>query len=113
MELTKVNIGEDRYFNKFELSDKTNISEATTKEDFDSPDEPIKEDATLIQSSIKIGFDTSTGELRDGEYATQENGFHWIKISGYAVTKINPEFIKDSILSPEGEVDVKERSEAE
>ncbi len=115
MKLTKVNIGSNKYVNKFEMLDETFVEEITTKEAYDniSVTAPTKTDAVWVSSAIKIAFDTPTGKLSDGEYATQENGFHWIKIKGYAVTKINPEFIKDDILSPEGEIDVKERSDTE
>ncbi len=115
MKLTRVNIGSNKYVNKFEMLDETFVEEITTKEAYDnlSVITPTKTDSVWLSSAIKISFDTPTGELSDGEYATQENGFHWIKILGYAVTKINPEFIKNNILSPAGEIDVEERSVAE
>ena len=113
MKLIKINIGANIYINKFELVDKTIVTEVTTEEIYESLLAPTKTDAIWKQSSIRIGFDTPTGKLTDSQYATQENGFHWVKIPGYAVTKINPEFIKDDILTPEGEIDVKERSVAE
>ena len=43
--------------------------------------------------SKRIAFDTPTGELSDGQRATQENGFHWVKISGYVVIKIDPDMV--------------------
>ena len=109
MELTKVDIGDFRYFHKFELEDKTLVTEVTTKETYDnlSATTPTKIDSTYKMSSIRIGFDTPTGELGDGQYATQENGSHWVKLKGYTMIKILPEYIKDDILSNEGIVKVK------
>ena len=110
MELKKVNIGANRYFHKFKLADDSIVEKITTKESVDnSPvNRPTKTDATWFMSSCRIGFDTPTGELADGEYATQVNGFHWVKIVGYDAVKILPEYIKDNILSKEGEAKIKE-----
>ena len=110
MKLQKVNIGANRYVHKFKLADKTIVEETTTKTSYDNltSTKPTKTDATWFMSSIRIGFDTPTGELSDGEYATQENGFHWVKIPGYDVEKVRPEYIKDNILSKEGETRIKE-----
>ena len=104
MKLQKVEIGSNLYVNKFELVDKTIIVEPSTKEVYDnlSVSKPTKVDAVWKMSSIRIGFDTPTGELGDGQYATQENGFHWVKLEGYDMRKINPEYIKDNILLDEG-----------
>lgn len=110
MELKKVAIGENIYVHKFELSDKSIITEATTKASYDNLTsiKPIKADSTWFMSSKRIGFDTPTGELSDGEYATQENGSHWVKLTGYDTVKINPEYIKNNILTKEGEAKIKE-----
>ena len=110
MRLKQVKIGENLYVNKFELSDKTIITEATTKLAYDSlaTATPTKTDTKWVASSIRIGFDTPTGELSDGQYATQDNGFHWVKIEGYDMVKILPEYIKNDILSKEGEAKIKE-----
>ena len=119
MKLKLVNIVDDRYFHDFRMdSDKTIVAVATTKESIDSLTisasiMPTLSKATYVWSAAKIGFDTPTGELSDSQYATQVNGFHWVKIPGYAVIKINPEFIKNNILSPAGEADIIERSVAE
>jgi len=50
-------------------------------------------DAGPIGSEViskRIAFNTLTGKLTDGQYATQVNGFHWVKIPGYKVIKIDP-----------------------
>lgn len=110
MKLKKVDIGANRYVHKFKLADKTIVTEIATKETYDNlaTTKPTKTDATWAMSSIRIGFDTPTGELSDGEYATQENGFHWVKIAGYDMEKVLPEYIKNDILSKEGEAKIKE-----
>ena len=115
MKLKKVAIGENRYVHKFKLANDSIVTVATTKASYDNlaTTKPIHTSATWIMSSIRIGFDTPTGNLSDGQYATQDNGYHWVKIPGYAVTKIDPEFINNKNLSPAGEADVMERSEAE
>jgi len=65
---------------------------------------PSEPDATFIGATKHIGF----GDLLiprillDGEYATQINGYHWVKLSGYEMIKIAPEYISSSRLSNEG-----------
>ena len=113
MKLTKVNIGTNRYVHKFKLSDGTIVTENTTKGSYDNLSikghpRPVKVGATWFMSSIRIGFDTPTGGLSDNQYATQDNGFHWVKLVGHDMVKILPEYIKNSILSKEGEAKVKE-----
>jgi len=114
IKLTKVSIGSDKHFSTFDTSGGLVTDEITLSEYTNIFTEiPTKEDGTWRQSSTKISFDTSTGELSDKQYATQENGFHWVKIPDYAVTKIDPKFIDKDLLSADGVADVKERSEAE
>lgn len=43
--------------------------------------------------SKRIYFDTPTGDLSDGQYAVQENGYVWAKIPKYAVFKLPPEYV--------------------
>lgn len=120
MELKKVIIGANRYFHKFRLVNDSIVETMVLKDSYDSlsianmvvPTHPTYPKATYIGSATRISFDTPTGKLSDGEYPTQENGFHWVKIAGYEITKIDPKFIKNDILSPAGKVDVKERSVA-
>ena len=114
IELTKVNIGTNRYVHKFKLSDGTVVTENTTQESYDnlsvkdSP-RPVKVGTTWFMSSIRIGFDTPTGELDDNQYATQANGSHWVKLVGYDMEKILPDHVKNGILSEEGQTEVKKR----
>ena len=112
MKLTKVNIGTNRYVHKFKLSNGTVVTESTTKASYDNlsikdSSRPVKAGATWFMSSIRIGFDTPTGELSDNQYATQDNGFHWVKLVGHDVVKVLPEYIKNDILSKEGEAKIK------
>jgi len=110
MKLKQVSIGADRYVNTFELTDKSIVTEDTTKMAYDNLTtiQPTKVDGTWLYSSTKVGFDTPTGELSDGQYATQVNGFHWVKIAGYDMVKILPEYIKSDVLSKDGEAKIKE-----
>ena len=62
----------------------------------------VPEGSTLISSATKISFSTLSGNLEDNQYATQPNGFHWVKLPGYKMYKIDPEFISKNILSQEG-----------
>jgi len=62
----------------------------------------IPQGSTLVSSATKISFSTLSGELSDKEYATQVNGFHWVKIPNYKMYKINPGFISRNILSQAG-----------
>ena len=59
-------------------------------------------DQTWVRSATKITFATLTGKFSDNQYATQANGFHWVKIPNYEVIKINPEFIDKNRLSDVG-----------
>ena len=96
MILRKVNIGADRYFHKFQLSDGTISYRTTTKEEYGGLNysvKPTKTDAVWLSSSSRIGFDTPSGELDDGQYATQKNGFDWVKLAGYEMKKLMPEDI--------------------
>ena len=43
--------------------------------------------------SREIYFDTLTGDLGDGQYAVQENGYVWAKVPRYAVFKMPPEYV--------------------
>ena len=119
MKLTQVAITNNRYFHNFKRdSDSVIVSAITTKESYDALADSASIKPTLPQtayvwSAAKIGFDTPTGELIDGLYATQVNSFHWVKIPSYAVIKIDPVYIKNNNLSPAGEAEVMESSVAE
>ena len=71
------------------------------------PDYPS---AAYAGSVKKIGFDSPPRTLADGEYATQENNAHWVKLRGYALIKINPEFIVNDSLSNEGKAHIEMES---
>jgi hypothetical protein len=51
-----------------------------------------------------IYFDTPDGNLSDGQYAVQENGYVWAKIPKYAVFKMPPQYIdlENNTISDEG-----------
>ena len=104
MKLKKVAIGENRYVHKFELANGSIVEVMALKTSYDNlaTIQPTQAQATWKCSSIRIGFDTTSGNLSDGEYATQENGSHWVKIEGYDMVKISPEYIVRNNLSDEG-----------
>jgi hypothetical protein len=97
--LTRVNIAPSKYFATFK-GDSGIVQEEITKSQLDST--PTKDGYIWLSSSEKIAFDTPTGMLADWQYATQSNGFHWIKIPGYTMIKIDPVYISKNILSQAG-----------
>ena len=113
MKLKKVNIGANKYVHKFKLADEKVITEFTTKVSYDNLKDqikPTKPDAAGFMSSIRIGFDTPSGDLSDGDYATQKNGYHWVKLAGYEVWKVMPEDVHNDNLSKAGEKSIKEKA---
>jgi|SRR3972149_10304484 len=108
IKLTKVNIGPSK--NVVTLKDSQGVStQAVMVVDMDG-NIVIPEGSTFVGAATKISFSTLSGELSDNEYATQENGFHWVKIKNYAMTKIAPEYIVGDVLSNEGINEIKKRS---
>ena len=97
VKLTKVNIGPTRYI-VFQDGVPTEVSASVFM--------VVDMEGNIIYNysdwSKRIGFVTPSKSLSDKEYATQENGFHWVKLRGYAMIKINPEFITNDTLSQEG-----------
>jgi hypothetical protein len=77
----QVNIAGFKYF--LYNGTKTEITEA----EYNSP-EPF-----TGTKSKEIAFDTPTGQLSDGQYAVQENGYVWGKIPKYVVFKMPPEYV--------------------
>jgi len=111
IKLTKVNIGPSR--NVITLKDSQGVSsQAEMVVDMDG-NIVIPQGSTLVSSATKISFSTLSKELSDKQYATQPNGFHWVKIPGYKMYKINPEYISKSILSQGGIDFIQTNSEAE
>lgn len=101
IKLTKVNIGPERYY----------LRMSGLLQEIPKPAEgEIVEGGYWCQ---QISFDTPSGFLSDNQYATQENGYHWVKINRYAMTKIAPQFITNDILNAEGITEIKNRSEVE
>jgi len=107
IKLTKVDIVADKYFAKFD-TDGSISKEEIDSTSFDSVQSKV--DAVWLSSARKISFDTPTGQLRDGEYATQLNGFHWVKITGYAVIKVRPGVVTNNALQQKGIEEVKLKS---
>src|SRR3989304_407492 len=100
IKLTKVNIGPSK--NVVTLKDSQGVSsQAVMVVDMDG-NIVVPEGSTIVSSATKISFSTLSGELSNNEYATQENGFHWVKLAGYTLIKINPEYISKNILSQAG-----------
>ena len=100
IKLTKVNIGPERYYARM-----AGLLQEIPK--------PAEGDMTHDYWCQQISFDTPSGFLSDNKYATQANGFHWVKINRYAMTKIVPEFIVNDILSAEGIAEIKRRGVTE
>lgn len=88
--LTKVNIAPDRYYLR-----RSGVLQEIPKP---SPEEMVEGGYWCSQ----ISFDTPSGFLSDNQYATQANGYHWVKIKNYAMTKIAPEHIVNDVLSNDG-----------
>ena len=108
MKLTQVNIAASKYITVFKDTEDATIKEEITESKYLEPQ--IKTDCVWVQSAKKIAFNTITGELLDGQYATQINGGHWVKIPDYKMIKIRSEYIKNDILSPAGEKEVETKS---
>ncbi len=100
--LQKVSVAPDRYYSIID-----GVKTEITKKEYNSP---MKEGE--IHSS-GIAFDTSTGELSDGQHATQANGFHWVKIPDYKVIKIDPDMVVEEKATVAGLNKISLDSEAE
>jgi len=118
VKLTKVEIGEFRYSYKFKLSNGNIVEVMVLGVNFDAllgrdviiPEYPS---ATFIGATKHIGFDSPPRSLVDKEYATQLNGYHWVKIAGYAMIKIAPEYIVSNSLSNAGVTLIQDESVAQ
>jgi hypothetical protein len=96
VKLTKVNIGPNKTYSTFNID-----GELVTQEVMVVPlDEELN--STFVGSVTKISFVTPSGKLEDNQYATQPNGFHWVKLPSYEMYKIDPGFISKNILSQAG-----------
>jgi len=96
IKLTKVNIGPNKIYSTFNIG-----GELVTQEVMVVPlDGEL--DPTFVGSATKISFATLSGNLEDNQYATQPNGFHWVKLPGYKMYKIDPGFINKNFLSQTG-----------
>lgn len=116
IKLTKVNILGKKYYSTFRLNDSWMLqtNEITEQEYVDaSTTIPVLSGYTYVSSAKKIAFDTFTHDLSDKQYATQENGFHWVKIPKYKIYKINPEYITNDTLSQAGIDFIQTNSEPE
>ena len=113
--LTERNIGENKYIHKFMRPNGGIITVMTTASSYNDlvHTQPVYPDATWVMSSIRIGFDTPTGDLGNKEFATQANGYHWVKLRGYVMRKIPPEYIVGVTLSPEGAALIETEGNAE
>lgn len=118
MKLTKVDMAAERYYHKFRLAGGTVITEETTKTVFDNLSvkgnpQPTKTGGTWQMSYDTPAFDTLSKELGDNQYATQINGYHWVKLPGFKMEKIDPGYIISDDLSSAGEMLIKELAEVE
>ena len=118
VKLTKVEIGDFRYSYKFRLENGNIVEVMILGVNFDAllgrdviiPEYPS---ATFIGATKHIGFDSPPRSLADKEYSTQPNGYHWVKIAGYAMIKIAPEYIVNGTLSNAGVTLIQTESVAE
>ena len=107
VKLDKVEIGDFRYSYKFRLGNGNIVEVMALGANFDAllgkeviiPEYP---DATFVGATKHIGFGSPSRSLADKEYATQVNGYHWVKIAGYVMIKIAPEYIVSNTLSNAG-----------
>ena len=122
IKLSKVDIGPNRYWATFKrISDGAEISIQVLENNIEgvvvSSNQDIQtllQNYELIKHATKISFSTLSENLSDKEYATQENGFHWVKIPGYKVIKIKPEHIDSKgTLSSGGQAYIEACSEVE
>ena len=97
IKLTKVNIGPTRY-----IVYQDGVPSEVSASVFMVVDMEGKTIYNYSDWSQKIGFSTPSKELSDKQYATQANGYHWVKIAGYATIKIPPEYITNGTLSQAG-----------
>ncbi len=97
IKLTKVEIGQPRY-----IIYQDGVPSEVSAEVFMVVDMEGNTVYNYDTWSKKIGFATLSKELADNQYATQPNGYHWVKIPGWTTCKIPPEFINKNILSQAG-----------
>ena len=100
--LTKVNIAPSRYYSIID-----GVKTEITEEQYNSP--PAENETR----SVCIAFDTPTGQLSDGQFAIQKNGFCWVKAPGYKVIKLRPVFVKNNTLTAQGIAETIKKSEVE
>lgn len=100
--LQKVSRASDRYYSIID-----GVKTEITEEQYNSP---MSEGEVR---SVNIAFDTPTGELTDGQYATQVNGCHWVKLPGYKVIKIDADMVSNNVITIDGINKILEDSEAE
>ena len=97
IKLTKVDIGPTRY-----IVYEDGVPSEVSAEVFMVVDIDGKVIYNYSEWSQQIGFATLSKDLSDKQYATQANGYHWVKIPGYAVIKIPPEHITNNTLNQAG-----------
>ena len=97
IKLTKVNIGPTRY-----IVYQDGVPSEVSTSVFMVVDIDGNTIYNYSEWSKQIGFATPTKTLLDKQYATQENGYHWVKIAGYSTIKIPPEHIVNGTLSQAG-----------
>ncbi len=97
IKLTKVEIGQPRY-----IVQQDGVPTEVSAEVFMVVDLEGKTVYNYDTWSKKIGFATPSKELSNNQYATQVNGHYWVKIQGWTMCKIPPEYISKGILSQAG-----------
>jgi len=108
IKLTKVNIGPTRY-----IVYQEGVPSEVSAEVFMVVDIEGNVVYNYSNWNKQIGFSTPSKELLDKQYATQTNGYHWVKIAGYKMYKIPPEYITNNTLSQAGIDYIKKYSEVE
>lgn len=97
IKLTKVEIGQPKY-----IVYEDGVPSEVSAEVFMVVDIEGKVIYNYNVWSKQIGFLTPSKELSDKQYATQANGYHWVKIPGYSTVKVFPEHITNNTLSQAG-----------
>src|SRR3989337_2580073 len=94
IKLTKVEIGPTRY-----IVYQDGVSSEVNSDVFMVVDIDGNTIYNYSKWSQQIGFATPSKDLSDKQYATQANGYHWVKIPGYSMIKIPPEHITNNTLN--------------
>lgn len=101
VKVTKVNITGSKYVAKYkDAQDDITYEDVIITGIEDIPTPPTGK--TWEGTSRVIVFDTPSGTLTNNQYATQANGYHWVKLPKCSLIKIDPGYVINNILSQAG-----------